>query len=82
MVLLENIIKHFYYDNHNNLTNVEVRFNYSKFPSYKKDIKLNDKVGTIDFETFGSNTGNGYHKVYAGGWAVEGDTNLFYKNKN
>lgn len=39
----------YYYDNNNILTNVEVIFNYTKFPSYKKDVKLNDKTGTIDF---------------------------------
>ena len=38
-----------YYDKFNNLTNVEVLFNYTKFPNYKKDVKLNDKTGTIDF---------------------------------
>ena len=47
----------YYYDKNNNLINVEVNFNYSSFPTYKKDVKLNDKTGTIDFETYGSNSG-------------------------
>ena len=72
----------YYYDKNNNLLNRESTFTCSPFPKYTKDTKLNDKIGTIDFETFGSNLskgGMGYQQVYAGGWAVEGETKLFYK---
>jgi hypothetical protein len=33
----------------------------------KKDLGLNDKIGTLDFETYGNNLGTGFHQVYAGG---------------
>jgi hypothetical protein len=58
---------------------VEVSFNSVKFPPYKKDTNLNEKIGTIDFETYGLNLGLGYHQVYAGGWAIKTRTKLFYK---
>lgn len=70
----------YYYDNKNNLINVEKKFNYLPFPLNKKDTELDNKIGTIDLETFGSDSGTGYHQVYAGGWAVKGKTNLFYIN--
>lgn len=60
-----NKIKYFY-DN-NNIINVESRYSCSPFPLHKKDAKLDSKLGTIDFETFGSNFGMGYQTVYAGG---------------
>ena len=74
--------KKYYYDKNNNLINVEVKFNCVKFPTFKKDTKLNEKVGTIDFETHGLNLGLGYHWVYAGGWAVKNKTELFYIKNN
>jgi hypothetical protein len=49
------------------LINVEVKYNCPKFPTYKKDLELDEKIGTIDLETFGSDLGIGYHQVYAGG---------------
>ena len=39
------------------------------------------KIGTIDFETFGSNSGLGFHQVYAGGWATNDRIKLFYLKK-
>lgn len=59
-------------------------FNYSSFPIEpieKKDVRLDHKIGTIDLETYGSGLGLGQHQVYAGGWAIEGETKLFNKNK-
>jgi hypothetical protein len=65
---LESLIKKkYFYDKKNNLFNVEISFNCSQFPLNKKDTKLNDKIGTLDLETYGSNLGLGYHQVYAGG---------------
>lgn len=72
----------YYYNKNNYLFNIETSYTCAQFPVLKKDVKLNTKIGTIDFETFGSNLGMGYHSVYAGGWAIEGQTKLFYKNKN
>ena len=69
----------YYYDINNNLINVETIYNYSSFPLVKKVLHFDPKIGTIDFETYGSNLGLGYHKVYAGGWATKDQTQLFYK---
>jgi len=57
----------YFYDNTNTLFNVETGFNFLSFPSYKKDLELNLKIGTIDLETYGSDSGKGYHQVFAGG---------------
>lgn len=68
----------YYYDNQNNLINVEISYNQPKFPLYKLDTSLNNKIGTLDFETFGTNLGLGYHQVYAAGFAIKNKTELFY----
>lgn len=39
----------YYYDKNNKLFNVEVKFNQLNFPTYKKNLKLNNKIGTLDF---------------------------------
>jgi len=70
--------KKYYYDKFNNLINVEVYFTSSQFPLYKKDKELNNKIGTIDLETYGSNFGLGYHQVYAAGFSIKGKTELYY----
>jgi len=78
--LLENLIKkEYYYDENNQLINVEKVYHYSSFPIIKKDLKFDNKIGTIDFETYGSDLGLGNHLVYAGGWAIKDQTLLFYK---
>jgi hypothetical protein len=61
---------------------VETVYTCSLFPTYKKDLEFNDKIGTIDLETYGSNSGLGLHQVYAGGWAIKDNTNLFYIKTN
>jgi hypothetical protein len=33
----------------------------------KKEVKLNERIGAIDLETYGSDFGLGNHQVYAGG---------------
>jgi len=76
--LLENIIKKYYYDKYNNITNVEVNFSSPQFPLNKKVDKLDEKIGTIDFETYGTNLGTGYHQVYAAGFSIKDHTELFY----
>ena len=63
------------------MTSVGIKYTCSPFPTYKKDKEFNDKIGTIDLETFGENLGLGYHSVYAGGWAVKDQTKLFYLKK-
>jgi hypothetical protein len=74
--------KKYYYDKSNILTNVEVSYNCSQFPVNKKDTKLDEKIGAIDFETFGSNLGLGYHEVFAGGWTIgKNNTQLLYRSE-
>lgn len=60
----------------------EIKWSQPKFSPLKKENKLKDKIGTIDFEIYFSSFDLGLHKVSAGGWAIEGKTKLFYKNKN
>ena len=72
----------YYYDKNNKLINKETSFTCSPFPNHKKDYRFNDKIGTIDFETFGSNVGMGHQHVYAGGWAIKNSVNLFYRKHN
>lgn len=72
----------YYYDNNNILFNLEIQYNQPKFPIYKLDTRLNDKIGTIDFETYGNNLGTGYHSVYAAGLAIKDKTELYYVGLN
>ena len=60
----------YFYDHNNILFNIEKKFNYLSFPISKKDINLNENIGTLDFETYGDNAGFGKHQVYAGGWSI------------
>jgi len=71
--------KKYFYDLGNNLINVEKSFNCSQFPTLKTELNLNSKIGTIDFETYGSDLGLGQHQVFAGGWAIKNKTRLHYK---
>jgi hypothetical protein len=61
----------YYYDKNNKLFNVEEKSSSATFPLYKKNKNLNDKIGTLDLETYGYNSGLGFHKVFAGGWAIK-----------
>lgn len=58
----------YYYDKDNCLINVEINYNQPKFPVFKYDSSLNEKIATIDFETYGVNLGLGHHQVYAAGF--------------
>lgn len=72
----------YYYNLENKLINVETPYSCSAFPPHKKEIKQRELIGTIYFETFGSNSGLGYHTAYAGGWATKDNKNLFYLKSN
>ena len=75
----------YYYDNNNNFINSEIKYSYPSFPLHKKEVKQNEKIGSLDLETYGSdipNLGSGYHQVYAGGWATTKHKNYFYIKKN
>ena len=69
----------YFYNNNNELINAESSFSFPSFPLIKKAKHISSKIGTIDFETYGSNYGTGYQTVYAGGWATKGKTVLTYK---
>jgi hypothetical protein len=66
------------YDKNNKIINLEIKYNQPKFPIYKLDASLENKIGTIDFETYGTNLGLGYHQVYAAGFSIKDKTELFY----
>ena len=68
----------YFYDKNNILFNVEIRYNQPKFPVYKQDSKIENKIGTIDFETHGNNLRWAHHEVYAAGFAIKGKTQLLY----
>ena len=68
----------YFHNKENQVFNVEKKYNFDSFPLQNKSKILNTKIGTIDLETFGSNSGLGYHQVYAGGWAIKNKTQLFY----
>ena len=68
----------YFYDADNKIYNVEKSFNCQDFPVTSKESTHNKKIGTLDLETFGDNSGLGYHLVYAGGWSIENKTELFY----
>ena len=74
--------KRYFYDKNNKLINVELDYPCPHFPISNKDNNLNTKIGTIDFETYGDNLGTGYHNVFAGGWAIKDNINLFYIKKS
>jgi len=57
----------YFHNKENQVFNVEKKYNFYSFPLQNKNKNLNTKIGTIDLETFGSNSGLGYHQVYAGG---------------
>ena len=69
----------YFYDQYNNLINIKIKYNQPKFPVYKPDSNLSGKIGSLDFETYGTNQGLGHHKVYAAGFAIKEKTELYYK---
>ena len=75
-----NSVKYFY-DLDNKIYNVEKEFICQPFPIYGKAENYDFKIGSIDFETFGSNQGLGSHQVYAGGWSIKNKTEMYYIEK-
>lgn len=70
--------KKYFYNKSNYITNVEVNFSCPKFPTFNKSREPENKIGTIDLETFGSNLGLGYHQAFAAGFSIKDRTELFY----
>jgi len=58
--------KKYYFDLNSKLINVEINYTNPQFPIFTKDIEPNNKIGTIDFETYGTDIGTGRHQVFAG----------------
>jgi hypothetical protein len=49
---------------------IEIKYNLPSLNSDLVDLNYDDKIGVIDFETFGNKEdGLGHHNPYAGGWA-------------
>ena len=69
-----------YFNNEGNIYNIEGEFNSPHFPINDSEYNYNNKIGTIDFETFGEN-GLGNQQVYAGGWCTEKYSDLIYIEK-
>ncbi len=66
-----------YFNKENNIYKIEGEYNYPDFPISKIDMEYNDKIGCLDFETYGEN-GLGNQSVYAGGWTVNDLMEMFY----
>ncbi len=57
----------------------EGEYKSANFPITNLDYKYNDKIGALDFETYGID-GTGNQDVYAGGLATKNETQLLYIN--
>jgi len=60
---------------------IEGEYHSLDFPVNDLEYNYNNKIGTLDFETYGEN-GIGNQEVYAGGFATKNKTHLFYINKD
>ena len=65
------------------LDHIEGLYNYPNLVRNELDIEYDDKIGTIDFETYGDNdTGLGVQNVYAGGWCTQKHEEIMYIDKD
>lgn len=72
-----------YYYKNDEVEKIEVKYNFPNIRCELPDIDYDDKLGVIDFETFGSkDNGIGHHFAYAGGWGNELQFKLFYIKEN
>lgn len=55
-----------YFNKLNNISKIEGEYTFPDFPITDQDYYYNDKIGCLDFETYGDN-GLGNQSVYAGG---------------
>lgn len=68
---------------HGKIINKEMTYNLPSLISELRDLEYDDKIGVIDFETFGSKlNGFGDHNAYAGGWCRKDRVEMMYINKN
>jgi len=66
-----------YFNKLNNISKIEGEYSFPDFPITNIDMEYNDKIGWLDFETYGEN-GLGNKSVYAGGWTVNNLMQMFY----
>ena len=59
----------------------EGEYYFPDYPVTDLDFELDEKLGAIDFETFGEN-GYGNQSVYAGGWCTKDFNNSCYIQEN
>jgi hypothetical protein len=65
------------------ILNKEISYKLPSLISELKELEYDDKIGVIDFETFGSKlNGFGDHNAYAGGWCRKGKLEMLYINEN
>ena len=61
----------------------EVDYNFPNILCSELEYVYNENFGVLDLETFGSSAGGmGSQSVYAGGWATNKNTELFYLEEN
>ena len=77
-IRLKDFVK-FFYNQNGEIFKTEGTYNFLDYPVDNIHDELDEKIGTIDFETYG-NEGIGIQNVYAGGWAINDafKTNKFY----
>lgn len=62
---------------------IEVKYNLPSLNSDLVDLSYDDKIGVLDFETFGNKEdGLGHHNPYAGGWATLNHIEKLYIEEN
>jgi hypothetical protein len=66
-----------FFNESGNILKIEGLYNFPDFPGYNIEYYYFDKIGAIDFETFGIE-GFGNQEVYAGGWCIDNNIKLFY----
>jgi len=65
------------------IINKEISYKLPSLVSELRELEYDDKIGVIDFETYGSKlNGFGDHNAYAGGWCRKGKLEMMYINEN
>lgn len=66
-----------YFNKNGDILKIECKYNFPDFPKYNTEYYYFDKIGAIDFETFGLE-GLGNQEVYAGGWCIDNKIKMYY----
>lgn len=68
---------------HGEVINKEISYKLPSLVCELKELDYDDRIGAIDFETFGSKlNGFGDHNAYAGGWCRKDREEVMYINEN